>query len=246
MGNPDLIPAARKALESYRRVRDDVDRWFERVVRRNRAAVVCGRGCSMCCHGLFDIGVPDALALTAAFGDLPADQRQPVIERARKLQIRLDEAVGVPDHPYLLDSPDDARVGRAVELFSGAPCPLLGDDGACLVYRGRPLPCRVEGLPLVDTRDGRFGDWCELNFTSGTTADMLDQLSFDWNSVTDAEDNAAQAVAEAAGIPPRSVMFIPSLLMAYETFWKPVLEGLRGNTPGEEPAQAGGSTTTSS
>jgi len=36
-------------------------------------------------------------------------------------------------------------------------CPLLGSHDECLVYECRPLACRLEGAPMVDSRDGPFG-----------------------------------------------------------------------------------------
>lgn len=45
-----------------------------------------------------------------------------------------------------------------------APCPLLR-EGACLLYRSRPIICRTHGLPLMagDGRNRRL-DWCPENF----------------------------------------------------------------------------------
>ncbi len=35
----------------------------------------------------------------------------------------------------------------------------------------RPMACRLEGVPMVDTRHGLLGDWCDLNFTGGVPED---------------------------------------------------------------------------
>ncbi|MFT5583466.1 MAG: Fe-S-cluster containining protein [Cognaticolwellia sp.] len=47
-------------------------------------------------------------------------------------------------------------------------------DGACTVYKARPLICRGHGLPLVLERSkGRqFVDVCPLNFTDGSLATL--------------------------------------------------------------------------
>jgi hypothetical protein len=45
------------------------------------------------------------------------------------------------------------------------PCPLLSDQGSCLVYDFRPMTCRLNGIPLIDTNgEELFDEWCSLNF----------------------------------------------------------------------------------
>ena len=45
------------------------------------------------------------------------------------------------------------------------PCPLLGEDGCCLVYAWRPMTGRLHGLPNIDLSGESFSDECwTLNF----------------------------------------------------------------------------------
>lgn len=38
---------------------------------------------------------------------------------------------------------------EVAEALADVPCPLLGEDGRCLVYAHRPLVCRLIGLPML-------------------------------------------------------------------------------------------------
>lgn len=81
-----------------------------------------------------------------------------------------------------------ARLEAQLERPDDDPrCVLLGDDGRCAAYAGRPLVCRTQGLPLrypagtvpVEAlRASAGGDvtWCPLNFESAPPepGDVLD------------------------------------------------------------------------
>lgn len=44
------------------------------------------------------------------------------------------------------------------------PCPLLDENGYCLVYAARPMTCRLHGLPNIDTGGEDFdGTVCTLH-----------------------------------------------------------------------------------
>jgi Fe-S-cluster containining protein len=61
------------------------------------------------------------------------------------------------------DSADHIR-SRARGALPDGPCPLL-KDGACLLYRARPLICRTHGLPLLTASEGKKRiDFCPENF----------------------------------------------------------------------------------
>jgi hypothetical protein len=90
---------------------------------------------------------------------LPRVDAEVLVERARRDAMR-----------------DDA--GRFVVDTPNIPCVMLDGDGHCVVYDGRPLVCRTQGLPLRypvgafrgDEVSAHGGDgselvWCPLNFT---------------------------------------------------------------------------------
>jgi Fe-S-cluster containining protein len=153
-----------KILDDYRCLLAAADAWFARCQRELGEAVVCASGCSGCCRGLFDITLLDALLLRSEFERLPAEVQAPVRVRAKERLDALQTQWPGFVHPWILNLLPD-RLWTEMPEEDITPCPLLGDDGRCLVYAGRPLTCRLHGLPQVD-RDGFVFDerYCNRNF----------------------------------------------------------------------------------
>jgi Fe-S-cluster containining protein len=151
-------------LTAYRQLQRGVDAWFAGALRRFPREIACGRGCAQCCRGLFDISLLDAWVLRQGFGRLSAPLRLRVEERAR---LRLRELQGrwpALQFPYFLNPLPDEEWTQMPEL-DPTPCPLLSDEGLCLLYDERPLTCRLHGLPNLDHSGEVFADsCCTLNF----------------------------------------------------------------------------------
>ncbi|NJC88111.1 MAG: YkgJ family cysteine cluster protein, partial [Desulfuromonas sp.] len=149
---------------AYRELLGEVDAWFERcLATAPPGTLACRKGCSACCRGLFDITVLDAFVLREGFARLPADVREQVLARCRPRLAELRQRWPELRPPYLLNTlPDESWT----EMPEGdeTPCPLLGDDGLCLVYSSRPLTCRLHGLPNIDRTGEDFStDLCTLH-----------------------------------------------------------------------------------
>jgi Fe-S-cluster containining protein len=201
----------------------NIDAWFSTVRQKYASHMQCGKGCTACCHGLFDISLEDAVQVARGYRQLSEDTQQQVYARASVLQQGI-LAHRPPALPTLL-AEDDARIDAIVNAANSPPCPCLGDGGECLIYDFRPVSCRLEGVPMVDTRDGLFSDWCELNFVDGVPEAALDDLEQDYDAINAAEETRSAEVAKSAGIRDhRAVTFIPSVIAEYEEFWK-ILSG---------------------
>lgn len=150
---------------SYRDVLRDADRHFAEVVAAQPANLQCGRGCSFCCYGLFEIGTADVAVLADALRKAPPALRRALVARSRETI----ERTGHPDIRAI-----DRRAREAwFETVGEVACPALGEDGLCSIYEDRPMICRTFGLPI---REGPtyIGDICELNFTTATEQEKND------------------------------------------------------------------------
>lgn len=168
------------ADHSYKNILSRADEWFRSVSRTQPQNLQCGRGCSLCCHGLFEIGSGDVPILAEGLGALNPMRRGTIIRRAR-------EIVESSRHPNLREcSPQEKEV--FFDRTASVPCPNLDEAGMCMIYESRPLVCRAFGLPL---RDGRkyIGDICELNFTEATDGERLEAAwDLQWEDVLGPED----------------------------------------------------------
>jgi len=194
--------------------------WFDKVREKYSAQMQCGKGCTACCHGLFEISLADAAEVARGFSELPPQVQREVHSRASHLQARIKSMTTDVPEPTLVGE-DDPLIDRIVDAFDNPPCPFLGNAGECMIYEHRPLTCRLEGVPMIDVRDGLFGDWCELNFKEGIPEGASKDLQLDYDAIGAADDMRSDEVARCAGLSdPHAVTFIPSVIAEYDTFWK--------------------------
>ena len=162
---PHAVPPGLQALlTSYRALLGEVDAWFEGCLQAAPPGLLaCRKGCSACCRGLFDITLLDACLLRAGFAQLSEATREQVLERCRPRLAELLQRWPQLADPYLLNAlPDDGWT--AMPEDDATPCPLLGDDGLCLIYANRPMTCRLHGLPNIDLCGENFStDVCTLH-----------------------------------------------------------------------------------
>ena len=212
-------------MRRYRRLLGELDRWFGAVQAANADQLQCRRGCALCCHGLFDISLPDSALLLEGLRALPGPTLAEARDRARLFHSAILSQTPELGPPYLLGGMAAERIDRISEAVEGAKCPLLSDQDECLVYAHRPLSCRLEGVPMVDSLDGVFGDWCELNFAQGIPRQAQAGLALDYGGIQELEDGLTEQLSlQLFGRSQRSVtVFIPSLLAEFDSFWNAAL-----------------------
>lgn len=145
--------------ETYKRILNRADQFFRSVESEQPQHLQCGRGCSFCCYGLFEIGGADVALIADGLSRLHPSRRSMIIRRAY-------EILRDTNHPDLREcTPEEKKA--FFDRTAATPCPNLSDAGECLIYDSRPLVCRTFGLPL---RDGKryIGDICDLNFTDAS------------------------------------------------------------------------------
>ncbi|HAD04213.1 MAG TPA: zinc/iron-chelating domain-containing protein [Desulfuromonas sp.] len=152
-------------LQRYQKLLSETDAWFTRCQTAAGDDIACRRGCTGCCRGLFDITLLDAALLRRGFDRLTPAQQRPARERAAARIADLQRQWPAFAAPYILNLMPD-ELWTEMPEDDATPCPLLGDNGLCLVYAERPLICRQHGLPLIDTSGDIIDErWCSLNFT---------------------------------------------------------------------------------
>ena len=159
-------------LRKYGELLADVDAWFARCHKAFPREIVCGEGCSECCRGLFDITLLDACYLKLGFDRLDATVRQRVLDSVGERLVQFRTLWPEFDAPYVLNYRPEGEWEELMPEEDETPCVLL-EEGRCLLYAYRPMTCRLNGIPHVDTSgEVLFEEWCTLNFA---TIDPLEQ-----------------------------------------------------------------------
>src|SRR5262245_29905344 len=101
----------------------NIDEWFKRIRQTYAAHMECGKGCTACCHGLFDISLADAVEVARGFQELPPDVQRRVHARAVDLHDAIRTAAPDATGPTLFRE-DDVRIDAVVDAADNPPCPL--------------------------------------------------------------------------------------------------------------------------
>ena len=212
-------------MRRYLRLMREMDGWFASVLMKHSDQMQCGKGCALCCYGLFDISLADAVRVAEGFSALGPAIRAQVALRATPVHERILAEVPELESTFFLHVLGEDRIDQVVDRVQSLPCPLLGCQNECLIYEYRPLACRMEGVPMVDAHDGLFGDWCELNFVQGVPPEALADLSRDYYQMEEIERRTCERLSESLLAKRRSglTVFIPSLIVEFEGFWKKLL-----------------------
>jgi len=170
-------------LARYRELLKEVDTWFSQCSLVAGEQISCQRGCSACCRGLFDITLLDARLLRDGFEQLDTANKQMIKAAARQSIATIRTIWPDFDQPYLFNSYPEEEWDLVMPEEDENPCPLLGKNGLCLVYDSRPMTCRLNGIPMVDTSgEILFDEWCSLNFTSVDPL-LIKGLRFHFNEI---------------------------------------------------------------
>jgi Fe-S-cluster containining protein len=134
--------------------------------RRSGNYLVCRKGCTQCCIGVFAINQLDAARLRKGLSQLEKrdpERTQRIRERARQSIARITgDFPGDPATGLLAE--DQNFEQRFLDFANEEPCPVLDpESGACELYASRPLTCRVFGPPVRSGPEGGLGV-CELCF----------------------------------------------------------------------------------
>lgn len=160
-----IFEPLKEIFAEYEKLSAEAELIFNRVRADFPQCVSCEETCSDCCHALFDLSLVEAMYLSRAFKDAfdYGKDRSDILAAADiadrqvykfKRQIN-KEAMEGKDHAELL-----AKVGSERQR-----CPLLGGDDRCRLYAGRPVTCKLYGIPT--TINGRSGTCGRSRFEAG-------------------------------------------------------------------------------
>lgn len=171
-----------QCIDQYLSLLAEVDAWFRQSMRACNSKIACVEGCSSCCRGLFDITMLDAALLQRGFRQLSSTHQSQVLVRVEKRVQQLQQQWPEFAPPFVLNHLPHEQWLHMPEDDS-TRCPLLGEDGLCMVYEHRPLTCRLHGLPQIDLNGDVLCDsYCTLNF-KGCDPLSLIELRGDFNRI---------------------------------------------------------------
>ncbi|MBR3664535.1 MAG: YkgJ family cysteine cluster protein [Desulfovibrio sp.] len=169
---PDLSPI----FSRYEKLRAEADNIFKQMSQNFPDCVTCAKGCSDCCHALFDLSLVEAMYINRAFKaafDYGA-QRSEILTRAAATDRKLTK---YKRELFLMEKNGAAEsdiMAKAAEIRS--PCPLLDDNATCLLYEARPITCRLYGIPTVIKNQGHVCGFSKFSLGNQYPTVHLDKI----------------------------------------------------------------------
>lgn len=162
-------------VTAYRQLLAEIDVWFARCQEAYPQDISCGKGCSGCCRGLFDITMLDAFLLKSGFAQLGEATRAAIAAQAQKRLSSMQNLWPEFSHPFTLNHRQEQEIEALMATDNDTPCVLLDVAGRCLLYDYRPMTCRLHGLPLIDVSgEVMERDYCTMNFTGSDPLQLID------------------------------------------------------------------------
>jgi Fe-S-cluster containining protein len=177
-----------------------VDKALAETAQKSGDWLVCRKGCTQCCIGVFPISQLDATRLRHGMAKLERtdrDRASAIRDRARQSVARLTADFPGDPKTGLLDEDEEAQE-RFAEFANDEPCPALSPKtGECELYAYRPMTCRVFGPPIRSESEDALGV-CELCY-HGATAEEIAACELKLET-DDLETSLNEKVEKASGI----------------------------------------------
>ena len=141
-----MIQNIEKMFTQYEVLAEAADRVFEKVSLEFSKEMKCKKGCSDCCHALFDVSLVEALYLNHYFNRrFTGEDKAVLVEKANRsdriiYKIKRDARKRLEKG----HTEEDLLVSLAAERVR---CPLLSSQNQCDLYENRPITCRLYGVP---------------------------------------------------------------------------------------------------
>lgn len=130
----------------YEALVDTVEKIFGRVKDEFPACVNCKKGCSDCCHAVFDLTLIEAIYLNHKFQEQFA-QDKTIIERANKADRQVYK-LKKRAHQEHQDGKNEVAILQEMGM-QRVRCALLNEREMCDLYEYRPITCRLYGIPTA-------------------------------------------------------------------------------------------------
>ncbi|XPV77128.1 MAG: YkgJ family cysteine cluster protein [Desulfovibrio sp.] len=137
-------------FEKYEAVAAEATAAFDKICEGVDFDVKCGKGCSDCCHAVFDLTLIEALYLNHKFNEQfkgDGAGKSAVLERADTA----DRQVYQLKRRAFKATQEGRTATEILQEMSKARirCPLLDEKEGCEIYDARPITCRLYGVPTV-------------------------------------------------------------------------------------------------
>jgi Fe-S-cluster containining protein len=129
-------------FQSYEGVADKAEAAFQEMQKEHGSCIKCEPHCADCCHAVFGLFLIEAGYLKEHFDKLTDKEKKAALVRCEQAEKSLERLQNM-----LRAHEDDPQMQAYIMSRERIPCPLLNEQQECILYRNRPITCRVYGIP---------------------------------------------------------------------------------------------------
>ena len=129
-------------FRNYELLVDKAEIAFRDIAKQYPQEVKCELHCDDCCHAVFGLFLIEAAYIKGQFDRLDPHAIREALSRCsdaeralRRLEVKLQRYEEYPEAQSYIFASERIR------------CPLLSEQGECIIYEHRPITCRVYGIP---------------------------------------------------------------------------------------------------
>ncbi|WP_320009045.1 YkgJ family cysteine cluster protein [Maridesulfovibrio sp.] len=228
----------KEIFQKYEALVAEVDKTFNKISEQTEEGINCAKGCSECCHALFDLTLVEAIYINRKFNEKYSGmERSTIMQEADKAD-RLIHKVKRRAFKASQSGASTAEILKEVSM-SRVKCPFLKESNLCALYDFRPLTCRIYGVPM--NIGGQAHSCQKSGFTPGKAYPTINMDTLQSKLMQLSEELAASINSSLKELPG---VLVP-LSMALLTDYTPEYLGANtGDKVEETPAPAAESSET--
>ncbi|WP_321404580.1 YkgJ family cysteine cluster protein [Maridesulfovibrio sp.] len=215
----------KEIFQKYEALVAEVDKTFNKISEQTEDGIKCAKGCSDCCHALFDLTLVEAIYINRKFNEnYSGMDRSEIMQEADKAD-RLIHKIKRRAFKASQSGASTTEILKEISL-ARVKCPCLKENNLCALYDYRPLTCRIYGVPM--NIGGQAHSCQKSGFTPGKSYPTINMDTLQSKLMQLSEELAASINSSLTELPE---VLVP-LSMALVTDYTP--EYLGANT-GDKP-----------
>ncbi len=128
----------KEIFQKYEALVAEVDKTFKKISDQTDDGIKCEKGCSDCCHALFDLTLVEAIYINRKFNEpFSGMERADIMQDADKAD-RLIHKIIRRAFNASQSGASTAEILKEVSL-ARVKCPFLKENSLCALYDYRPL-----------------------------------------------------------------------------------------------------------
>ena len=117
---------------------------LDQVEKETGVHCVCGEGCSACCRQAIQVLPTEAKAIAIYMSQFAPEIKESILEKVEEWKACIEASgLDIDQNKYYISGMPEEEIYRFMaDYFAlNLPCPLLSEEGSCMIYPVRPGGC---------------------------------------------------------------------------------------------------------